>query len=205
MFDLKKLDGLKRYNTNGYYQYYIPKHHLANKAGLVYEHQIMAEAKLGRELKSEEVVHHNDRDKHNNSFDNLIVFKTIADHTSYHAGSDIVLDGDVYVAIDKNKYQKCKTSNNKMIVKNECPYCGKLKYYSAKMCIECYNKERAKDIPTKDELRKHLLDKSMCAIGRIYGVSDNAVRKWCKKYNLPFQRKDIKRFREEDYQHNINA
>lgn len=190
MFDLKKLDGLKRYNTNGYYQYYIPEHHLANKAGLVYEHQIMAEAKLGRELKPEEVVHHNDRDRHNNSFDNLIVFKTIADHTAYHAGRDIVLDGDVYVTVD---------SNDKTAVKNECPYCGRLKYYSAKMCIEYYNKERAKNIPTKDELRKHLLDKSMCAIGRIYDVSDNAVRKWCKKYNLPFKRKDIKKFREENY------
>lgn len=99
---LKKLDGLKRYNTNGYYQYYIPEHHLANKAGLVYEHQIMAEAKLRRELKPEEVVHHNDRDRHNNSFDNLIVFKTIADHTAYHAGRDIVLDGDVYVTVDSN-------------------------------------------------------------------------------------------------------
>lgn len=190
MFDLKKLDGLKRYNTNGYYQYYIPEHHLANKAGLVYEHQIMAEAKLRRELKPEEVVHHNDRDRHNNSFDNLIVFKTIADHTAYHAGRDIVLDGDVYVTVD---------SNDKTAVKNECPYCGRLKYYSAKMCIECYNKERAKNIPTKDELRKYLLDKSMCAIGRIYDVSDNAVRKWCKKYNLPFKRKDIKKFREENY------
>lgn len=132
MFDLKKLDGLKRYNTNGYYQYYIPDHHLANKAGLVYEHQIMAKEKLGRELKPEEVVHHNDRDRHNNSFDNLMIFKTSADHAAYHGGRNIILEGDVYVAI--GKYQRKEYSRDGVHyvpIKNKCPYCGKLKYSQA--------------------------------------------------------------------------
>lgn len=38
--------------------------------------------------------------------------------------------------------------------------------------------------PTKDELIKLIKNNSYCAIGRIYGVSDNAVRKWCKKYEI---------------------
>ena len=29
-------------------------------------------------------------------------------------------------------------------------------------------------------------------IGKEYGVTDNAVRKWCKSYNLPYRVKDIK-------------
>lgn len=192
MFTLDKLNGLKRYNTNGYYQYYIPEHHLANKAGNVYEHQIMAEEKLGRELRPEEVVHHNDRNRYNNSFDNLMVFKTSADHTAYHMGRDIILDGDVYVAVGK-----CTRKNGDY--KNKCPYCGRLKSYTSKMCLDCYNKEQASNIPPKEELREHFKDKSMCAIGRIYNVSDNAVRKWCKKYGLPVNRKDIEKFREDEF------
>ena len=28
----------------------------------------------------------------------------------------------------------------------------------------------------------------------MYGVSDNAVRKWCKYYCLPFRKKDLNKF-----------
>ena len=28
-------------------------------------------------------------------------------------------------------------------------------------------------------------------IGKMFGVTDNTIRKWCKKYNLPFRRRDI--------------
>ena len=45
--------------------------------------------------------------------------------------------------------------------------------------------------PPKDVLQKFITEKSFCEIGRMYGVSDNAVRNWCKKYNLPFRKKDI--------------
>jgi hypothetical protein len=31
-------------------------------------------------------------------------------------------------------------------------------------------------------------------IGKMYGVSDNAVRKWCRYYNLPYRKNDIKEY-----------
>lgn len=31
----------------------------------------------------------------------------------------------------------------------------------------------------------------------MYGVSDNAIRKWCKQYDLPFRKKDIKQQKEK--------
>lgn len=34
----------------------------------------------------------------------------------------------------------------------------------------------------------------MTRIGQKYGVSDKAVVKWCKKFNLPFKYQDIKDF-----------
>jgi len=97
MLDLKELDNLNTHNVNGYIAYYLPEHHLADGSGRVYQHMIVAEQMLGRKLNQEEVVHHKDRNRSNNSVDNLMVFKTVSDHTAYHMGCDIVLDGDVYI------------------------------------------------------------------------------------------------------------
>ena len=189
MLDLKEFEGLNTYDVNGYIAYYLPKHHLANKSGKVYQHMIAAEQMLGRKLKPEEVVHHEDRNKHNNSFGNLMVFKTGADHAAYHQGCKVKRDGDVYVAIRRSR----KSITGKKNPVNTCPLCGNEKHVNAIMCIDCRNKENAKNIPSKDELYNLLPNNSICAIGRMYNVSDNAVRKWCKKYELPINKKDIEK------------
>jgi len=44
----------------------------------------VATKKMGRPLKSGEVVHHKDRDKSNNSRSNLWVFKNQDEHTKTH-------------------------------------------------------------------------------------------------------------------------
>lgn len=68
-----------------------------------------------------------------------------------------------------------------------CPNChSQTKTYAAKNRKKkskfiCKNVEKK---PTKDELKKMLEETSFCAVGRIYGVSDNAVRKWAKRYNI---------------------
>lgn len=55
------------------------------------------------------------------------------------------------------------------------------------MCRECYLKNKRKNIPPKDELEKLIFDIPFVAIGKMFGVSDNAVRRWCKNYGLPFR------------------
>lgn len=178
------LSGLKGFDKDGYIGYYIPNHHLANKAGIVYEHMIVAEEILGRELRDGETVHHKDRNRSNNSFDNLMVFKTMSDHSAFHQGMDIELDGDVYIAIRKPK-------------KDLCPVCGEIKYSIAGVCRNCHNKEKAKNIPVKEELCNLIFQYNMTQIGRMFNVSDNAVRKWCKKYNLPYKTSDIRQLKKE--------
>lgn len=62
------------------------------------------------------------------------------------------------------------------------------------LCINCY-KEFLKDtIPTKEELYNILIENkgNFSKVGRLYNVTDNAVRKWCKGYNLPFHSSDYK-------------
>ena len=69
----------------------------------------------------------------------------------------------------------------------DCVSCGikfSPKSINQKSCNKnCSKKHRleqrkVKDRPSQEELQKMLKTMSWCAIGREYGVSDNAVRKW---------------------------
>lgn len=154
---------------NGYKVIYLPEHKHSDSSGCVYEHIIVAEKMLGRDLKDGECVHHKDEVKSNNDPSNLMVFKTVGDHTAYHNGSSIKLDGDVWVAIDN--------------ANTICPDCGGTKYYLASYCSTCFHKRTRKVIrPSKDELTHLLANNSYCAVGRMFGVSDNTIRKWLKSY-----------------------
>lgn len=53
-------------------------------------HRVVAESILGRPLRKGEVVHHIDLNKRNNKPENLIVFRTQAEHVRYHnKGGDL--------------------------------------------------------------------------------------------------------------------
>jgi len=48
-----------------------------------------------------------------------------------------------------------------------------------------YDEKRRKVLwPSKEELQLFLVDHSFVAAGKKYGVSDNAVRKWCRFYKI---------------------
>jgi len=70
----------------------------------------------------------------------------------------------------------------------KCPYCNRdfvgqaRRVYCSDKCADLAS--RKADRPTKEEL-KDLIDKnSWIALGRMFGVSDNAVRKWARSYGL---------------------
>lgn len=163
---------------NGYQMIYMPSHHRADSTGCVYEHILIAEEKLGRKLKANECVHHLNEVRNDNRPENLIVFKTVADHTAFHMGCDIILEGDVYIALQ-----------NKNSI---CPQCGRTKDHKAKMCIHCWSVLCKKvEQPSKEELEKMILSMSFVQIGKQFGVSDNTVRNWCKNYELPYKYRDL--------------
>lgn len=69
--------------------------HLGTGVGVSYEkflgvhtHRVVAELVLGRPLSPDEVVHHIDKNKRNNSPENLMVFKNQAEHAAWHAEHD---------------------------------------------------------------------------------------------------------------------
>lgn len=63
---------------------YKPDHPRAYSNGYVYEHILVAEAKLGRPLAPSECVHHIDLDKTNNHPDNIQVFASDSEHARFH-------------------------------------------------------------------------------------------------------------------------
>lgn len=75
--------------------------------------------------------------------------------------------------------------------KRYCLMCNKLLHHTQKLycSTKCNYSDtslrRRKVIrPSKEELQKDIETMSFVAIGKKYGVSDNAVRKWAKKYDL---------------------
>jgi hypothetical protein len=69
---------------------------------------------------------------------------------------------------------------------NACLYCASACSYKSKFCSrECLYMSQQKCIrPTKEQLKDEIANSNWMAIGRKYGVSDNAVRKWAKKYGI---------------------
>lgn len=75
---------------------------------------------------------------------------------------------------------------NKRFEKRTCSCCGKLISKKAKsgLCHNCLCESISKK-PDKDTLYKLLCKNSFCSVARKYGVTDNAVRRWCDIYNIP--------------------
>lgn len=96
---------------------------------------------------------------------------------------------------------KVYDNENPVKEKKYCPRCGKIIGNKSKFCIACHNYENrvVKDRPTREELKKMVRQSSFVSIGRKYGVSDNAIRGWCKTYNLPSRASDIKKYSDEEW------
>lgn len=77
--------GYRRITSHGYAIIKVPVgHHLRQKNGYAYEHRLVAESKLGRPLNSDELVHHRNGNRLDNSIENVIVVDGIAGHKVHH-------------------------------------------------------------------------------------------------------------------------
>lgn len=76
--------GGRQKSGNGYIKIYQPEHPAADPGGCVAEHRLVMEATLGRYLKTEEVVDHIDRNRSNNSPENLRLHESRAHHVKDH-------------------------------------------------------------------------------------------------------------------------
>ena len=95
--------GGKHISSNGYIQILVGVgHRLANSCGYAPEHRLVMEAKLGRAITSDEVVHHIDGNKQNNTPDNLAL-TTPKEHRFEHRGPN----SNLRLPHEKNEMVDC--------------------------------------------------------------------------------------------------
>lgn len=101
-----------------------------------------------------------------------------------------------------NRCYRLMAKNNIQLLRHEpntnyCCDCGKPIDPKATRCVDCYKQKKAEEskIPDKEVLLNDICAMPISRVGKKYDVSDSTVRKWCKKYGLPFKKKDIEDFR----------
>lgn len=81
-----------------------------------------------------------------------------------------------------------------------CSECGKEIATNSQYCVQCSNKKRQKvERPDRESLKALIRTTPFIKIGEQFGVSDNAIRKWCKSYDLPYRKQEIKSISEENW------
>ena len=101
------------------------------------------------------------------------------------------------------EYPIQKPKENKYPTHNYCIDCGKEIFRTSTRCVDCEAKRRSanhQDKVTREELKQLIRTTPFTTIGKNYGVSDNAVRKWCDKFNLPRKSSDIKKYSDKEWE-----
>ena len=87
--------------------------------------------------------------------------------------------------ITLNKYQRIPKKPKK------CKICKKEtynKYYCSDICCK-KSFRKVLNRPTKEQLIDILKNSNWTQTGKLFGVTDNTVRKWARSYNIPTSRK----------------
>ena len=109
------------------------------------------------------------------------------------------------------KYYADRHPKQRKVEHRYCSVCGGKLNLGTKgiICIECITKSRkknlinsqnAKNLHDRQQLKNLIRDNSFEDVGRLFSVSGNSIRKWCKKLNLPYKTSDIKRYSDADWE-----
>jgi DNA-directed RNA polymerase subunit RPC12/RpoP len=85
---------------------------------------------------------------------------------------------------------------------NYCLDCGAVILKSSTRCKTCAAAAKSKSVNavSREDLKKLIRTQPFTKLGEIFGVSDNAIRKWCIKYNLPKTKSDIQKYTDEEWE-----
>lgn len=121
-------------------------------------------------------------------------------HREIHAFN---LDISQYNCFDENKFLEKQQELNDLKTKKiiYCKNCGQVISSKAQYCVKCSHLMQMKAIrPNREELKKLIRKESFSKIGNIYNVTDNSIRKWCKKEKLPSTKKEINSYSDQEWE-----
>lgn len=172
----------------------------------------------GRNMKINRTVENIEKEEIIIDFSQESVFETIntkCNKCGDETKNDHLFCSDCEIKVIKEYVEKVnseKSKKVKKVVKDDtkqtrrskrkkfCVGCKKpISSQNKNFCIDCYNNHKAKSVPLKNELIDTLIkyNFNFTKIGNFYQVSDNTVRKWCKKYNMPIKKKELQEFIEK--------
>lgn len=99
--------------------------------------------------------------------------------------------------LNRNLLKPEKITNPELF---KCPECGKEVSEKGNLCVSCAKiKSRKVERPNRDILKELIRNTPFVQIGKMYGVTDNSIRKWCKFYDLPSKTSEIKSISDQDW------
>ena len=138
-------------------------HPLCSSIGRVWHHRHIASVMIGRWLARDEIVHHRDGNRSNNSPGNLVV-TTMSKHATEHA--------------------RLAGLNIKEV--RECGFC-KEEFYTVrgKFCSDrCRSMSRRSFEISKEKLERLVWEMPSTRVAKKFGVSDVAICKRCKSLGI---------------------
>ncbi|MFJ7680329.1 HNH endonuclease [Peribacillus sp. NPDC097198] len=169
-----------KWEFNGYIAIYKPDHKRAIKSGgsvgYVYEHHIIAELMLGRELREDEIVHHFNFNPLDNRIQNLMVMPQ-SQHMKLHRLLDYFKMEDLI--------KEHATEGHHVYQCNNCfKYLLKDKDFCGRDCKADYKINNKKDKPSKAELKNMVENMQLVEIANQYNVQRKNVKQWMDEYRI---------------------
>lgn len=122
-------------------------------------------------------------------------------HRELHEG--LIDNNELKTSFDEDRAQEISSQieESKTALVKQCEICGKPISKYAKYCTDCFAKQRQiVERPSREQLKYDIRHMPMLQVGKKYNVSDNAIRKWCSKMNLPNKVSEIKSYTDEEWE-----
>lgn len=91
------------------------------------------------------------------------------------------------------------TTGNPIPQATICPICGGQKSSQAEKCLKCSGVQARQFEVSREELKELIYTTPFTQIGKMFNVSDNAIRKRCVFFNLPTKKSEIKQYSKEEW------